>query len=118
MPRTHDVIVPNAVPGIEEVVIKHTKTKRGTVRTMEKVVPILQPPTKQSGHRSMSKKRPQPHSQPDEAEGSGGAIPMAAPDGAHAFTDDQEFELQDVATEDSQPQATVCIGFHLHIMVG
>lgn len=121
MPRTRDVIVPNAVQGIEEVVIKHTKTKRGTVRTTEKVVPVIRPPKKQSGQPSRSKKRPQPQSQPEEAEGSGGAIPTTTEtDDAqtHQFMDEQEYDLPDVAAEDRQPQPTVCIRLYLHGMAG
>jgi hypothetical protein len=119
MPRTRDIMVPNAVQGIEEVVIRHTKTKRGTVRTTEKVVPVLKPPNKKSGQPSRSKKRPQPQSQPDGAEGSGRAIPAIETDDTqtHPFVDEQEYDIPDVAAEDTRPQATVCIGLYLHGMV-
>jgi hypothetical protein len=111
MPRTRDVIVPDAVKGIEEVVIKHTKTKRGTVRTTETVVPVVRPPKEKSGQSSRSKKKgKQPQIQPDEAEGSGGALPIIDNTQTHPYMDEQ-YDLPDAAPEDSQPHATVCITF-------
>jgi hypothetical protein len=117
MPRTRDVIVPNAVQGIEEVVITHTKTRRGTIRTTEKVVLILQAPTKQSKRPSRSKQRTKLQSQLDEAEGSGGVIPTTTEaDGVqtHLFMDEHEYEPPDGAAEDSRPQATVRVGFSIY----
>jgi hypothetical protein len=112
MPRTRDVIVPDAVKGIDEVVIKHTKTKRGTVRTTEKVVPVVRPPKEKSGQSSRSKKREkQPQILPDEAEGSGGAIPIIDDTQTHLYIDEQ-YDLPEAAPGDSQPQATVCIRLH------
>jgi hypothetical protein len=105
MPRTRDVIIPDAVKGIQEVVIKHTKTKRGTIRTTETVVPVLRPPKEKSGQSSRSKKKgKQPQIQPDDAEGSGGAIPIIDHAQNQLFTDEQEYDPPDPAPEDSQPR--------------
>jgi hypothetical protein len=110
MPRARDVIVPDAVKRIEEVVIRHTKTKRGTIRTTETVVPILRSPKKKSGPSARSKKKgTQPQMQPDDAEGSGRGIPTVE---TYPYIDEQEYDLPDAVPEGSQPQATVCIGLH------
>jgi hypothetical protein len=74
MPRARDVIVSDAMRGIEEVVIKHTKTKRGTVWTTETVVPVLHPPKEKLRQSSQLKKKgKQPQIWPDEVEGFGGS---------------------------------------------
>ncbi|KAH9008300.1 hypothetical protein EDB85DRAFT_2164631 [Lactarius pseudohatsudake] len=71
MPRSRDITVPNIMDGIEEVIIKHTKTKRGTIRTTETIVPIIKPQKKPSVQLSRSKKKEtQPQHRPDGAEGS------------------------------------------------
>jgi hypothetical protein len=43
MPQCWDVIVPDALKGIKEVVVTHTKSKWGTIRTKERVVPTVLP---------------------------------------------------------------------------
>lgn len=117
MPR--DVIVPKTVKGIEEVVIKHTKTKRGTIRTTEKVVPVSRPQKARSGESSRSKKGAQPPTEPERAGRSAPAGPDFTP--GDTLTDpymvEQEYDLPDSA-EDSQPhpQATVCNTLQLHEM--
>ncbi|KAH9024662.1 hypothetical protein EDB84DRAFT_1564332 [Lactarius hengduanensis] len=71
MPRSRDITVPDIVDGIEEVIIKHTKTKRGTIRTTETIVPVIKPQKKPSVQLSRSKKKEtQPQHRPDGAEGS------------------------------------------------
>src|SRR6266702_1088050 len=127
MRRGRDVIVPDIVDGIEGVVIKHTKTKRGTVRTTEKVVPVLRPQTDLPGpsvQSSWSKKKGmQAQSEPQNTVGSGKPVQTLDNIQVHPYLDEQGYEqgydLPDTA-EDSQPQATpqttVCITLHLHGM--
>jgi len=120
MRRGRDVIVPDIVDGIEEVVIKHTKTRQGTIRTTEKVVPVLRPRKEHSGKSSKSKKKgKQPQREPEDAEGSGRPVPTPDDIQVHPYLEEQGYDLLDTA-EDSQPQATpqatVCITFHLHGM--
>jgi hypothetical protein len=114
MPRSRDTIVPDAVEGIEEVVIKHTKTKRGTIRTTEKVVPVLRPQKEHSRESSRSKKGTQHRIQPDGSEGSGVPTLTMGDKQIPQYMDNQEYDLLDVAEEDTQPQATVGTRFHLY----
>ena len=60
MPRCQDVIVSNTVRNIAEVVVTHTKTKQGTVRSTEKIVPIVLPQEDHSGPSSKSRKKNEP----------------------------------------------------------
>jgi hypothetical protein len=110
--------VPDAEDGIEEVVIRHRRTKRG-VRTTEKVVPVLRPGKVNSGQPSKSKKgkQSQPPSQleTDNAEGSGGAFPTIDDVQTDQFIDEQEDGLPDLGTEQSQPDAKVCTRHHLQL---
>jgi hypothetical protein len=111
MPRGRDVIVPDIVDGIKEVVIKHTKTRRGTVRTTETVVPVLRPQREKFKQPSKSgKKGKQARTQPDNAEGSHRPslttdIPQIDP-----YTDEQEHDLFNAA-EGTPLQHTVCTCF-------
>ena len=127
MPWGRDVIVPDMVDGIEEVIIKHTKTKCGTVRTTEKVVPVLRPrmelPSPSIQSSQSKKKGMQAQSEPQNTVGSGKPVQTLDNIQVHPYLDEQGYEqgydLPDTA-EDSQPQATpqttVCITFHLHGM--
>ena len=109
MPRTRDVIVPDAVNGVVEVVTRHTRTKRGTIRTTEKVIPVLRPTKETSGESSKSKKKgKKPPNRPEDAEGFGGAIPVM--EDTQAYTGDHEYDPPDLAP-DSPPQGTVSVGF-------
>ncbi|KAH9011462.1 hypothetical protein EDB84DRAFT_1445140 [Lactarius hengduanensis] len=108
MPRSRDVIVPDIVDGIEEVVIKHTKTKRGTIRTTEKVVPVVRPQKERSGQPSRPRKKgTQPQHHAENANTSGTAIrtPDSEDPHMHLYTDEQqpEYPLQDT-TEDCLPR--------------
>jgi len=108
MPRARDIIVPDALVGIEEVVIKHTKTKRGTIRTTEKVVPVLHSRKEPSGQSSRLKKRErQPQNVPDEEEGSGGGIPII--DNIQTDLYMGEDDIPEVAEQENPSQATVCV---------
>lgn len=103
MPRARDAIVPVAVKGIEEVVSMHTRTKRGTIRTTEKVIPIVRPPRENSRQPGRPiKKGKQPEIQTNHVEDSEGTIPI--------MDHTQEYDLPDVSPEHSH--ATVCIRFH------
>ncbi|KAH9019846.1 hypothetical protein EDB84DRAFT_1441986 [Lactarius hengduanensis] len=108
MPRSRDVIVPDIIDGIEEVVIKHTKTKRGTIRTTEKVVPVVCPQKERSGQPSRPRKKgTQPQHHEENANTSGTAIrtPDSEDPHMHQYTDEQqpEYPLQDT-TEDCLPR--------------
>jgi hypothetical protein len=116
MPRSRDMIIPDAVEGIEEVVIKHTKTKRGTIRTTEKVVPVLHPQKERSGESSRTKKKKgtQHEIQPDVSEGSGRPTPTMGDKQIHQYVDNQDYDLLDGVEEDTRPQASVSTRFHLY----
>ena len=122
MPRMNPVAVPNAVRGIEEIVVTHTKTKSGTITSSEKTVPIVLTKGKKSGQSSKPKKRlpanpqlptPEPEGNIPEPEGN---IPTEAPTeyapteyvGDTPFLGEQDYGLPDLIVESSRPQATVC----------
>jgi hypothetical protein len=100
--------VPAAEDGIEEVIIKHTRTRR-CIRTTEKVVPILLPSKEKPGQSSRSKKGKQRQlaPEPERAEQSEQLPPMEDTE-TNQFIDEQEHEQ-------GQPEASVCTGLHLHI---
>ena len=104
MPRSRDVVVPKAVRGIEEVVITHTKTKRGTVRTKEKVVPVVLPKPDGSGQSSKLRK------QVPLQKVSGPGIDDHSTDNVQTdqWPNEQGYDDLGPAVEDSPPQATVC----------
>ena len=112
MPRARDTIILNAVKGVQEVVIRHTRTKRGTIRTTETVIPIVRPPTDTSGQSSRSKKKgKQPQIPADDAQASGQAIPIIDDTQAIPHMDEQEYDFPDAAPENSRSPVTVCIIF-------
>lgn len=110
MPRARDMIVPDAVKGVDELVTRHTVTRMGTVRTTERIVPVLRPPVenKLSQSSRSRKKGRQLQRQPDEGDRSGWATPIIGDTQTHPYIDEQEYDLQDTL-EDSQPRATVCV---------
>jgi hypothetical protein len=113
MPRARDIIVPVAVKGISEVVSKHTITKRGTIRTTEKIVPILRPSKgTTSGRSSRSRtKAQQPQNQQNEVDASEGAPPTFDNAQPHPYVDEDLYEHPEATSEGPRPQATtVCIG--------
>jgi hypothetical protein len=105
--------VPEVEDGIEEVIIRHSKTKRGT-RTTEKVVPVLIPGKEKPGQSSHSKKGKKPQMDPDNAEGSQVALPTIVDTQIHQFIDEPAEDLPDLEMEKDQPQATVCTRYYLH----
>jgi hypothetical protein len=104
--------VPAVEDGIEEVIIKHTRTKRG-VRTTEKVVPVLIPSKEKPGQSSRSKKGKQRQLGLEQVEGSEGHSPTIEDTQAHQFLYEQVDDFPDVEPEQGQPQANVCTGLHL-----
>jgi hypothetical protein len=115
MPRCRDVIVPNAVKGIEEVVVTHTKTKRGTIRTKEKIVPVVLPMQERPGQTSKSKKNSPPQLNSSDTHVPEKVIPTAHPAEDNPYLDDQEYLLPDPTTEESQQRATVRPDQHIII---
>jgi hypothetical protein len=110
MPRTRDEIVQNAVRGIHEVVVTHTKTKQGTIRTKEKLVPVVLPPKpERSGQSSKSKKKSPPHIQSEDVQGQQRTIPTTGGAEENPYLDDHELFLPEPTVEESQPRSTVCL---------
>jgi hypothetical protein len=107
--------VPAVEDGIEEVIIKHRKTKRG-VRTTEKVVPVLIPTKQKSRQSSRSKKgmQRQLDPEPEKAEGSGVQVPSMDDLQTHQFIDEQVNDFPDIEPEKGQAHANVCAALHLH----
>lgn len=109
MPRTRDEIIPNAIRGIQEVVVTHTKTKQGTVRSTEKIVPIVVPREEHLGRSSNSKKK-KAHLRPQEeyniAANVAGITDNAAGD---PYMFDHDYPDPDPAVEESQARTTVCL---------
>lgn len=104
-----DVIVPVAVKGIEEVVIKHTRTKRGTIRTTETIIPIVRPPKeKKAGQTSRSRKKGnQAQSQPAKPDrsGGGGGVPTIDNTQTDQYIDEDLYEDLEAPPDTRQPQA-------------
>lgn len=113
MPRNRDVIIAPAVRGVREVVVKHTKTKQGTVRTTETVVPIVLPKQRSLGQSSNAKKREKPQTQHEniqQPEHAAGTIGGTEDD---PCLDDQEYLFSDPdpgpGVEESLPRTVVCL---------
>ena len=108
MPRTQDEIIPNAIRGIQEVVVTHTKTKQGTVWSTEKIVPIVVLREEHSGQPSNSKKKA--HLRPQEeyniAANVAGITDNAAGD---PYMFDHDYPNPNPAVEESQAWTTVCL---------
>ncbi|KAF8262069.1 hypothetical protein EI94DRAFT_1705049 [Lactarius quietus] len=113
MPWARDVIVPNAVPGIEEAVVKHTRTKMGRTRTTEKVVPVILPSLAASSKsKKVSRDKVKPIVQESER-----AIPtqgLTEHAEEHEYPDEHEYGRPEFTTQDSQPQA-MSLGFFLSL---
>ncbi|KAH8984882.1 hypothetical protein EDB86DRAFT_2833344 [Lactarius hatsudake] len=106
------------VEGIEEVVIKHTKTRCGTIQTTEKVVPVVRPQKEKSGQPSRShKKNTQPQAQAENAKVSGRSIPTRGDLQIGPYMDEQQYSLNDTeeqAKEYGQPQPGSHATRHAH----
>jgi hypothetical protein len=105
--------VPAVEDDIEEVIIKHTKTRRG-VRTTEKIVPPVISSKEKPGQSSRSKKGKQRQMDPEQVEESERHLPTIDDAQAHQFLDEQADEFLDLEPEQGQPQANVCITHHMH----
>ncbi|KAF8258234.1 hypothetical protein EI94DRAFT_1815792 [Lactarius quietus] len=106
MPRAQDVIVPNTVLGIEEVVVTHTRTARGSTRTKEKIVPVVLPSAAAAMSKSKKASRAKLHL---IAQVSAKAIQtqrLAEYTDEHEYLDEQEYGGLDLALQNSQPQPT------------
>ncbi|KAN0138105.1 hypothetical protein V8E53_003994 [Lactarius tabidus] len=103
MPWCRDVIVPNALKGIEEVVVTHTKTKHGTICTKEKIVPVVLPKQKHPGQ--SSKIRTGALEQPVYESRREPERAMLLTDGINGnpYFDEQEFHFPEPAPEASRP---------------
>jgi hypothetical protein len=113
MPRTRDVIVPNAVKGIEEVVIKRTNTKRGTV-TSQKVVPVVLPTIQKGESSKMKKKDSELQDQSSKDNQSEMAIHTDAIDDTQAqLFGEHEYDFPEHVAEEHHPQVTVRIRVNL-----
>ena len=113
MPRCQDVIVSNTVRNIAEVVVTHTKTKQGTVRSTEKTVPIVLPQEDHSGPSSKSRKTNEPlQPRPKDARESANETDII--DGAcgDSYLDDRDNVFPDPdpdpTVEEGQPRTPVC----------
>jgi hypothetical protein len=105
MPQCRDVIVPDALKGIKEVVVTHTKSKWGTIRTKERVVPTVLPKQEHS-RRSLKSKNGAPPQPGDASEGSQKAeraVPTSGGADNNPYLGDHNFLFPDPAPEDSLP---------------
>jgi hypothetical protein len=115
MPRTRDVIVPNAVKGIDEVVVKRTNTTRGTL-TSQKVVPVVLP-TIQKGESSRMKKKKGSELQDQSSKDNQSEMAIhtdTANDTQAQFLGEHEYDFTEHVAEEHHPQVTVCIRVNLH----
>ena len=113
-----DIIVPNAVRGILEVVATHTMTNDGTVRSSDKVVPIVVPKQTHSRQSSKTKKnkagKASSRAQCEEAPGPAQEMGIRCDADRDADVDpcmhdqDDPFPDLDPIVEESQPRNTVC----------
>ena len=122
MTRMIPVKVPNALKGIEEVVVTHTKTKNGTIESKEKVVPIILTKGKRSGQSSKPKPKrsspanlqlhtPEPERDiPTEVSTQHIEDSQFPAEQDSQFPGDQDYGFPDPVVEPSRPQATVCAG--------
>lgn len=110
MPRAQDIVVSNAVKGIAEVVVTHTKTRSGIVHTREKVIPVVLSGAEWLGQSSKAKKGSPSNPKPN-LQGYSTAIPTEGPTEyteAHQFPEEHEYSAPDLTAEDCPPQVTVC----------
>ena len=104
-----DVIILNAVKGIEELVVMHTRTKGRMVYTSEKLVTMVVPKLKYSGKSSQSKNKVQSQTQPDEGQGQANVTGTFGGVDGNPYMDDQDCPDPNPSLEDSQPHTTVCM---------
>ena len=107
MPRAWDVIVPNAVPGIEEVVVTHTRTKRGGTRTKEKVIPVVLSSLAGSSKSKKGSKTRLPPTAQDSASDVTAQDPTEYPE-EHQFIDEQDHGILDPKAQPHQ-QSSVSV---------
>ena len=109
-----DVIVPNAVRGVEEVVAIHTITKDGSVQSMDTIVPVVVLKSKTSGQSSKKKVNAQPRAEKSQPP----AYVTDIIDNAKGdpYWDEQEntFPNLNPTVDGDQPQTTVCL--HLEMI--
>ena len=107
MPHAWDVIVPNAVPGIEEVVVTHTRTKRGGTRTKEKVVSIVLSSLAGSSKSKKDSKTRLPPTAQDSVSDATAQDPTEYPE-EHQFIDEQDHGISDPKEQPHQ-QSSVSV---------
>ena len=111
MPRSGmlPVDVPNALKNVEEVVVTHTKTSRGTV-TRQKVVPIVLPTPEGSGQPSKSKKKSSSAPKRTTPRSDKGIPTEDLTEFVEdtPFMDEQDYEVPDPIVEPGRPKASVC----------
>ena len=100
--------VPNALKDVEEVVVTHTKTSRGTV-TRQKVVPIVLPTPEGSGQPSKSKKKSLSAPKRTTTRSDKGIPTDHLTEFVEdtPFRDEQDYEVPDLIVEPSRPKASV-----------
>jgi hypothetical protein len=103
--------VPETEDGIEDVIIQHTRTKRG-VRTKQKSVPVVIPSKEKPGQSSRSKGKQQ-RLDLDNVGGSGDVLATMDDPQTHQFIDEQVDDLPELDSEQGPPHANVCISFHM-----
>lgn len=108
--RRADESVPEVEHGIEEVLIRHRKTRRG-FRTTEKCVPVAIPVKDTLGQPSKSKGGLNGISDPEQAEGSQ-VIPLTIDDASHECAEEQIYDHLDGDMEHDQFQTNVCLSYH------
>jgi hypothetical protein len=95
--------------GIEEVLIRHRKTRRG-VRTTEKSIPVLITVKDKLGQNSQSKKGGV--SDPELADGSQAIIPTTDNATLCQCDDEHVYDHHDVDMERDQPQTKVRLSWY------
>jgi hypothetical protein len=105
------VTVPDIVRGIDEVVTRHTQSKRGTIRTSERDVPVLHTPVEASGKpsRTTKKRGKQPHIPSDTIEELVNATPMIDSLQTEPHMDGNDYDIPEPADDEGQQHTTVCI---------
>ena len=113
-----DIIVPNAVRGIVEVVATHTMTNDGTVRSSDKVMPIVVPKQTHSGQSSRTQKnkagKANTRAQCEEVPGLAHAMGIRGDANRDADVNpclddwDDPFPNLDPVVDESQPRNSVC----------
>jgi hypothetical protein len=109
--RRADEPVPAMEHGIEEVIIRHRKTKRG-VRTTEKSIPVLIPVKDKPGKSSHYNGRQNGQLDPECLMGSEVNIPTINDASFHQCTDEQPYDHPDGDVEKEETQSNVCLLYY------